>query len=579
MTRYSDKLWCLIATLAMVLGTGCLGTEPGDGTGAEDGKDDAWNAANDPVRFAQNMEYNWEVLRSEELRQGASKVVPWPDTYWPMTEDGYNDRWNGTLSPVELYDQAFNEWVPEGGVEEFMKLRRFSGARQPYDAAYYEQVGKAASWAHTSGGNYRARQIWNADGTLVESVAQVCDTNGDNRFDSAAPADRCDYNGDERVDSGDELGGLEGWWGHCHAWAPGSFMYREPQHSVTVNGVTFQVADIKALAEATMEGGRSLFLGGRCNTRNVTRDEHGRITDVECRDTNPGALHVVLLNRMGRGELSFVIDATYDYQVWNQPVRDYTITRQEEIPLDQALQLLGRTDVTEYPYNSDAKRFVHVNLTLRYIVEGSASATPYIPRIDSYTRTHNYDYILELDAEGNIIGGEWIDDNPHPDFIWAPMGTNDVRDGWYGPAIIRAADVQRLVDLATATEEPEEPPVSGNDHTFSKEPNLAIPDDDANGVSDTIAIPEDLTIAALRVNVNITHTYRGDLRLELLHNGQTVTVFDRQGGGADDLIQSFPVTGFDGQSARGDWTLRVVDTAGADTGTVNSWSVVVTTAE
>jgi hypothetical protein len=38
-----------------------------------------------------------------------------------------------------------------------------------------------------------------------------------------------------------------------------------------------------------------------------------------------------------------------------------------------------------------------------------------------YDRSHeaNYIYDLELDAEGNIIGGEWYN-LYHPDFIWDP---------------------------------------------------------------------------------------------------------------------------------------------------------------
>jgi len=97
-------------------------------------------------------------------------------------------------------------------------------------------------------------------------------------------------------------------------------------------------------------------------------------------------------------------------------------------------------------------------------------------------------------------------------------------------------------------------------------------------VSDTITVDEDLTIAALRVNVGITHTYRGDLRIELIHDGNTVTVIDQEGGGADDLNDSFTVSDFNGQSAAGEWTLRVSDNAGVDTGTLNSWALVVTTA-
>ncbi len=593
MREDGKKLLSLIAVFALALGAGCVGEEapiengechesgycPGqtgeDPDGTEEGKEDSWNRANDPQNFGNDFVYNWEELNGPELAQGSSEIIPWPDTYWPMQGDGYNARWNGdALSPVELYDQAFNNWTPPEG---FAELRRFEEPRREYDAAYYEQIGDATRWAHERGGNYRTRQMWNADGTMNESVAAECDRDGDNAIDTDAP-ESCDFNGDGTVGYGDDWHGLEGWWGHCHAWAPAAYSAPEPQHPVTINGVTFEIADIKALIEATYEGGSSVFLGGRCNTREVERDEHGRIISDECRDTNAGAFHVVALNVIGRLGRSFVIDATYDYQVWNQPVRDYNITLQEEVTLEQALALLGRTDVNEYPYNSEAERFVHVQMDFRYVVEGHATTTPYIPQIDSFTRTHRYDYLLELDQAGNILGGEWIDDNPHPDFIWSSTENSDVRSGRYwGSVIISRANVQTLIDMSTSTEPPAP---EGNERPYDSTPvegGLAIPDNDPNGVSDTIQVEDSLTISGLRVNVDITHTYRGDLTVELIHNGTTVTLISNQGGSEDNLVESFDVADFNGQDATGQWTLRVVDGAGYDEGTLNSWRLTVIT--
>jgi hypothetical protein len=550
-----------IVSVMAVLGLtsiGCVGEDPEGGTG-DDGKADAWNRANDPRNFGNDFVYNWTQLNTPELASGRSQIVPWPDTYWPMQEDGYNARWREGMSPVERYDQAFNGWTP---AENFMSLRRFQAPGQAYDQAYYDGIGPATTWAHTVGGNYSAREINRPDGTLDPSA----DRDGNGIADS-------DNNGDGRTDREDNWNGLEGWWGHCHAWAPAAFSAAEPQHSVTVNGVEFAVADIKALIESTYEGGGSVFLGGRCNTREVTRDDHGRITATECRDTNAGAFHVVTLNVIGRLGRSFVIDATYDYQVWNQPVRDYTIRLQEEVTLQQALQLVNRTDVTTYPYNSDARRFVHVQMDFRYIVEGSASTTPYVPQIDSYTRTHRYDYLLELDQTGNIIGGEWIDDNPHPDFIWAPTGNSDVTGSrWGGPVVISRSNVQSLIDQSTSTTPP---PPTGDEHNYDAAPNAAIPDNNATGVSSTITVPDSLVISGLRVAVDVAHSWAGDLTVNLVRNGRTVTLVANEGGDRDDLVQTFDVRDFNGDNASGDWTVTVIDNAAQDTGTFRSWRLTV----
>ena len=69
------------------------------------------------------------------------------------------------------------------------------------------------------------------------------------------------------------------------------------------------------------------------------------------------------------------------------------------------------------------------------------------------------------------------------------------------------------------------------------------------------------------------HTFKGDLRVSLHKGSQAVVLHDRSGGGADDIVQSFDVGGFDGQDLAGEWRVVVVDTANQDVGTLVSWSL------
>ena len=108
-------------------------------------------------------------------------------------------------------------------------------------------------------------------------------------------------------------------------------------------------------------------------------------------------------------------------------------------------------------------------------------------------------------------------------------------------------------------------------------PALAIPDDVAAGVTSTISIPNAGAIKALTVAVDVTHTWKGDLRVTLTHGGRTVTLQDQAGGSADDLKTTFTVAGFATLEAKGDWTLTVSDMAAQDLGTLNAWSFDVTT--
>ena len=43
----------------------------------------------------------------------------------------------------------------------------------------------------------------------------------------------------------------------------------------------------------------------------------------DCIDTNPATWHLTTVNKIGRYKESFIIDATYDYEVWNQPMIQY----------------------------------------------------------------------------------------------------------------------------------------------------------------------------------------------------------------------------------------------------------------
>src|SRR5687768_3346300 len=76
------------------------------------GKADAWNAKNDPQKFADFLDKDLDYKMSGLPKEGRSKIKPWAETYWPTYEDGTNHRWQGEkeLSPLEKYDVAFNNW-------------------------------------------------------------------------------------------------------------------------------------------------------------------------------------------------------------------------------------------------------------------------------------------------------------------------------------------------------------------------------------------------------------------------------------------------------------------------------------
>jgi subtilase family serine protease len=78
----------------------------------------------------------------------------------------------------------------------------------------------------------------------------------------------------------------------------------------------------------------------------------------------------------------------------------------------------------------------------------------------------------------------------------------------------------------------------------------------------------------LQVAVNITHTFRGDLKVDLIApNGATATLSNRVGGSADNIIMTFSINASSLANTNGTWTLRIADQARGDVGRLNSWSL------
>jgi subtilisin-like proprotein convertase family protein len=116
----------------------------------------------------------------------------------------------------------------------------------------------------------------------------------------------------------------------------------------------------------------------------------------------------------------------------------------------------------------------------------------------------------------------------------------------------------------------------------SASPGLAIPDNNATGVTSTLNYAQTGTVASIRVKVGITHTYQGDLQVSLIApDGTTVLLHNLTGAGTDNLNTEYPdltapaqaLSAFTGRSIAGAWRLKVADLAGLDVGTLNSWTL------
>ncbi|MEU7330474.1 M28 family metallopeptidase [Streptomyces parvus] len=118
-----------------------------------------------------------------------------------------------------------------------------------------------------------------------------------------------------------------------------------------------------------------------------------------------------------------------------------------------------------------------------------------------------------------------------------------------------------------------EPPTDGD--VFSNTTDVAIPDAGA-AVTSAVAVTGRTgnAPAALQVGVDIKHTYRGDLVVDLLApDGSAYRLKNSSSGdSADNVITTYTVNA-SSEVANGSWKLRVQDVARYDTGYIDSWKL------
>lgn len=231
------------------------------------------------------------------------------------------------------------------------------------------------------------------------------------------------------------FGKVEAWMGLCHGWSPASYMLPRPSRSLTLktpNGedVTFLPTDLKALGTLLWSNGRqqNKFVGGRCNQKNPAKDPvSGKVLDSNCFDTNPGSWHMTVVSHVGAMKRPFVMDATFDYEVWNHPVTGYKYsyfnpqTMEYTDSLEAAKVALSEFGEDKFAgfRGPEATTIVGVTMEVDYLVETRPSSSEInLPEEDAF-HSVSYTYDLELNEAGEVVGGEWYT-NSHPDFLWTP---------------------------------------------------------------------------------------------------------------------------------------------------------------
>lgn len=402
----------------------------------ESGKTEAIDSNNRTSRFHPELtEQSEHAVFDANLTEGESDWDVFASQWWPMSKNGTAWRWQ------------------PGADQDYANLDNTDivSPMEKYDLMFYP--GQTATVAAVTNCEYSDYAENNDDCTKTERPELTV----------AGPATKWEIENQGNY----QWVAPESWWGHCNGWAsyatsePGGYPLRDVRVKLVDDKVTeclegdddnacilWKMADVEALFTELHFSDRATFTGRRCRTAadEIERDEFGRPTDVSCRDLNPGSFHIAITGLLARGatnlatnepgQPSFVVDHTADYEVWNFPVTAFDATY-EDVSEQQANELIGANG-SDYQFNDDAVSFKRVNLFYTMISDG-VPADELLKRADTRdVDPHRVElnYVLELDANERIIGGEWIkspvttgpnNQELHPDFAW--MAVNAIGYG------------------------------------------------------------------------------------------------------------------------------------------------------
>jgi hypothetical protein len=345
----------------------------------------------------------------------------------------------------------------------------------------------------------------------------------DKEIDRLSPAEKYDLLlGDEnftfthqvmkRIDDLDAAGQVAPWSGVCHGWSPASLTLARPGHKFYLtarNGrmIPFYPSDVKALASflwGESFAQNSVKISGWQCSDPENQSENGRFLDPRCFDPNPAFFHLVTLNQIGLNRRGFVMDRSYHSEVQNQPVYGYEFKYfkfTDSHPIPEAKMTVqeakvSRKDVSWDPYDDHrsprAVSLLGVEAKIQYALENQPNHHPTDSVKEDNQDTLYLYYDLELDANNEIVGGEWhhFDDPTHhtdmdemafakPDLLWlVPQGLKawSIADAdissvpWDGMGTAPEAWTQAAIKAATGTIQKS---VGGKDYTIANPQPLA----------------------------------------------------------------------------------------------------------
>jgi hypothetical protein len=246
---------------------------------------------------------------------------------------------------------------------------------------------------------------------------------------------------------------------------------------------------------------------------------------------------------------------------------------EHEIVVYDGHSMLGASDFWSRPSYPDFYQIFLYGGCLGY----EYYLTPILKGKGGWSKLDIMSSVVEVSANANQFAGPvlakiaWALDHGYQ-ASWRDMLVdvrNRVGDSTFGVSGVRDNCFSPGGSLCNPAPDP------GTSTRYESTAPVAIPDNTPAGVTSTIEVTDKLTAASVTLELDVTHTWVGDLKIVLKHGDKSVDIWKQAGGSKHDIQQSFTLPALQGSDISGAWTLQVADVASSDTGTLNKWAIVV----
>ncbi|MCX4674561.1 S8 family peptidase [Streptomyces sp. NBC_01433] len=365
-------------------------------------------------------------------------------------------------------------------------------------------------------------------------------------------------------------------------------------------GVTAYIIDTGVRISHSDFGGRAANGYDAIDNDNTAQDGHGHGTHVA--GTVAGTAHGVakkakivgvrVLNNSGSGTTAQVV-AGIDWVTANAvkpAVANMSLGGGADSVLDTAVRNSIASGITYAVAAGNESTDASTKSPARV---GEAITVGSTTNTDARSSFSNYGSIVDIFAPGSSITSSWNTNDSATNTI---SGTSMASPHVAGAAALYLADhpgetpaqvsaglvaaastgvvtnpgtgsPNRLLNVGTGTTTPP-------GKKFENTTGYAIADNATVEAPVTVTGISGNAPAALSVPVNITHTYSGDLKIDLVAPDGSVYNLKAYGtGGSTDNVNTTYSVNASSVVANGVWKLRVSDNASADTGRINTWAL------